>query len=119
MTPYKIAMEWRGGSFQVGITDEGPHKTSSSGARLWMSGKAALVSECFSEVVRLLPQSDFDDADENVGQCVLTDGQTVKWCSMSEEKVKETLGLPEANVMAQMTLKQQSTVAMYIVRITT
>ena len=111
MSPYKIAMEWRGASFQVGITDEGRHKTSSSGARLWISGKETLVSECFSEVVRLLPQSDFDDSDDNHGQCILTDGQKVKWCSMSEERVMEALGLPEANVMAQMTLQQQSKAA--------
>ena len=106
MTPYKIAMEWGGGTFQVGITDEGPHKASSSGARLWMSGTAALVPACFSQVVRLLPQSDFDDAPENHGKTKLSDGQLVKWCAMSEEQVREALGLPTAAAMAKMSLQQ-------------
>ena len=108
MTPYKTGFSYKGMSgFQLGTTDEGSNKPSSSGARLWMSGPEMLVAEAFCKVVRLLPQDSFDDRDTNYAQCRLTDGKLVRWAAMSDERVHNTLGLPFASTWATMPLKEQ------------
>ena len=97
-----------GKEFQLGTTNEELEnkKQSTSGARLWMSGPAKLVDECFSLVMRLLPQSNFDDADDNHAVCLLTDGRYIKWSYMSDERVRGELDLPLPGVWTKMSVKE-------------
>ena len=49
MNPYQSAFKWRSQPFMCGITDEGKHMPSSSGARLYLRGPDKLVEECFKD----------------------------------------------------------------------
>ena len=108
MTPYKTGLSYKGASFQLGTTDEGLHKPSTSGARLWMSGPDSLVVEAFNKVVRLLPQDTFDDADMNYAQCRLANGQLVPWAAQSNERVHITLGLAFPSKWVAMSVEGQA-----------
>ena len=104
MAPYKTGFKWRGKAFQLGTTDEisANPKPSTSGARLYMTGPEKLVHECFSIVMGLLPQSVFDDRNNNHAACRLADGRNIKWGYMSDERVHEELGLPLPGAWAKM-----------------
>ena len=53
-------------------------------------------------VTRLLPQSNFDDANDNHAVCRLANGEKKKWAYMSDERVHEELGLPLPGAWAKM-----------------
>ena len=92
MAPYKTGFRWRGKEFQLGTTDVGKDKLSTSGARLYMTGPEDLVHRCFSIVVGLLPQRDFDDSDNNHVVCRLANGKDIKWGYVSDARVYDELG---------------------------
>ena len=52
----------------------------------------------------LLPQSNFDDANDNHAVCRLANGTDIKWGYMSDERVHEELGLPLPEVWAKMSV---------------
>ena len=106
MAPYRTGFSWEGKSFQVGTTDEEGGKPSTSGARLYMTGPEKLVHECFSIVVGLLPQSDFDDRNNNHAVCRLADGRNIKWGYMSDERAHEELGLLVPGAWAKMSAEE-------------
>ena len=106
MSPYKTAFAWKAREFRVGTTDEEGDKPSTSGARLYMTGPEKLVHECFSIVVGLLPQSDFDDRNNNHAVCCLADGRNIKWGYMSDARVCDELGLPRPGVWAKMSVDE-------------
>ena len=108
MAPYKTGFKWRGKEFQLGTTDDisANPKPSTSGARLYMTGPEKLVHECFSIVMGLLPQSDFDDRNNNHAVCRLADGRNIKWGYMSDERVHEELGLPVPGAWAKMSAEE-------------
>ena len=109
MAPYKTGFKWRGKEFQLGTTDEisANPKPSTSGARLYMTGPEKLVHECFSIVMGLLPQSDFDDRNNNHAVCCLADGRNIKWGYMSDARVYDELGLPSPGVWAKMLMDER------------
>ena len=107
MAPYRTGFSWQGKSFQVGTTDEENDKPSTSGARLYMTGLEKLVHRCFSIVVGLLPQSDFDDRDNNHAVCHLADGRNIKWGCMPDAHVYDELGLPSPGLWAKMLVDER------------
>ena len=52
-------------------------------------------------MLRLLPQSDFDDADTNKAKRRLADGREVNWAAMTPEDIKAELGVPGASPRTQ------------------
>ena len=106
MPPYKTAFAWKAREFRVGTTDEEGDKPSTSGARLYMIGPEKLVHECFSIVKGVLPQSDFDDRNNNHAVCCLADGRNIKWGYMSDARVCDELGLPRPGVGAKMSVDE-------------
>ena len=82
-------------------------KPSTSGARLYMTGPEKLVHECFSIVVGLLPQSDFDDSNNNRAVCRLANGIDIRWGYMSDARVYDELGLPSPGVWAKMPVDER------------
>ena len=50
----------------------------------------------------LLPQSNFDDANDNHAVCRLANGEKNKWAYISDECVHEELGLPLPGAWAKM-----------------
>ena len=109
MNPYQTAFKWRSQPFICGITHEGKHKPSSSGARLYLRGPDKLVEECFNVVLRLLPQQDFDDdAESNFAVCTLQDGRRIRWAAMTHEAVLAELGLPDQGAWQKLTTQQKS-----------
>ena len=81
-------------------------KPSTSGARLYMTGPEKLVHECFSIVKGVLPQSDFDDRNNNHAVCCSADGRNIKWGYMSDARVCDELGLPRPGVWAKMSVDE-------------